>query len=61
MKTLRTRYILLLFVLAVGTAHQLHAQNGCVNSPENPTAVLALLGVLGAGVPALRAKFRSRR
>jgi XrtJ-associated TM-motif-TM protein len=21
-----------------------HAQNGCINSPENPTAVLALVG-----------------
>jgi len=26
----------------------LHAQGGCVNSPENPTAVLALAGAAGA-------------
>ena len=26
----------------------LHAQSGCVNSPENPTAVLALVGSAGA-------------
>ena len=26
----------------------LHAQGGCVNSPENPTAVLAVVGSAGA-------------
>ena len=26
----------------------LHAQNGCLNSPENPTAVLAMVGSAGA-------------
>ena len=25
-----------------------HAQGGCVNSPENPTAILALVGSAGA-------------
>lgn len=25
-----------------------HAQGGCINSPENPTAVLALVGSAGA-------------
>jgi XrtJ-associated TM-motif-TM protein len=34
-----------------------HAQNGCVNSPECPTAVLGLVGMAGA---ALYARFRSR-
>jgi len=34
-----------------------HAQNGCVNSPECPTAVLGLVGAAGA---ALYTKFRSR-
>jgi XrtJ-associated TM-motif-TM protein len=29
-----------------------HAQNGCVDSPENPTALLALVG--GAGAVAAR-------
>ena len=29
------------FLLLTASAH---AQNGCINSPENPTAVLALLG-----------------
>jgi XrtJ-associated TM-motif-TM protein len=35
---------------------QMHAQTGCVDSPENPTAVLALVGVAGA----VLAKFRRR-
>ena len=26
----------------------LHAQGGCVNSPENPTAILAVVGSAGA-------------
>jgi XrtJ-associated TM-motif-TM protein len=34
-----------------------HAQNGCVDSPECPTAVLGLVGAAGA---ALYARFRNR-
>jgi XrtJ-associated TM-motif-TM protein len=34
-----------------------HAQSGCVNSPECPTAVLGLVGAAGA---VLFARFRSR-
>jgi XrtJ-associated TM-motif-TM protein len=34
-----------------------HAQTGCVDSPECPTAVLGLVGAAGA---ALYARFRSR-
>jgi len=42
------------FLLAVGTLLiatsplYLHAQTGCEDSPENPTAVLALLGSVAA-------------
>lgn len=36
------------------------AQSGCVNSPENPTAVLALVGSAGAGLTMLRGRFRRR-
>lgn len=39
----------------------LHAQGGCVNSPENPTIVLALVGSAGAFVASARARFRARR
>ncbi len=37
------------------------AQNGCVNSPENPTAILALTGSAGALVAAARGRFRRRK
>jgi XrtJ-associated TM-motif-TM protein len=39
----------------------LHAQGGCVNSPENPTVVLALVGSAGAFVASARARFKARR
>ena len=35
-------------LLLLGSAPLLHAQNGCINSPENPTAVLAVVGFAGA-------------
>jgi XrtJ-associated TM-motif-TM protein len=36
------------FVLFLLAALPLHAQSGCVDSPENPTAVLGLIGAAGA-------------
>ncbi len=38
-----------------------YAQGGCVNSPENPTVVLALVGSAGAFLASARARFRARR
>ncbi len=38
-----------------------NAQGGCVNSPENPTVVLALVGSAGAFVASARARFKARR
>jgi XrtJ-associated TM-motif-TM protein len=38
-----------------------HAQGGCVNSPENPTIVLFLVGSAGAAVASIRGRIRSRR
>jgi XrtJ-associated TM-motif-TM protein len=43
----------LLAILALPPALA-HAQGGCVNSPENPTVVLALIGMAGASLLALR-------
>jgi len=37
------------------------AQSGCVNSPENPTAVLALIGASGYAVPSLMSRFAKKR
>ena len=38
----------------------LHAQTGCTDSPENPTAVLALVGGAGALFSAVRARVKAR-
>jgi len=52
----------LLFAVAVLTvALPLHAQGGCVNSPENPTIVLALVGSASACVASLRRRLKSDR
>jgi XrtJ-associated TM-motif-TM protein len=39
----------------------LHAQTGCTDSPENPTAVLAIVGSAGALFSTLRARLKARR
>jgi XrtJ-associated TM-motif-TM protein len=39
----------------------LHAQGGCVTSPENPTAILAVVGTAGAFFTTVRARIKSRR
>ncbi len=38
-----------------------YAQGGCVNSPENPTVVLALVGSAGAFLASARTRFKARR
>jgi XrtJ-associated TM-motif-TM protein len=38
-----------------------HAQGGCVNSPENPTVVLALVGSAGAFLASARTRIKARR
>jgi XrtJ-associated TM-motif-TM protein len=49
---------LALFILV---AAPLHAQDGCIDSPENPTVVLALVGGAGALFSAVRARIKTRR
>jgi XrtJ-associated TM-motif-TM protein len=39
----------------------LHAQGGCENSPENPTAILAVVGSAGAFFASARARIKARR
>jgi XrtJ-associated TM-motif-TM protein len=55
-------YVLLAFFL-VGVP--LYAQSGCVDSPENPTVILGLLGAAGACCGPLQRKlisvWRSRK
>ena len=49
------------FILLLSATLPLHAQNGCVNSPENPTVVLGLVGSAGALLSTVRARRRSQR
>jgi XrtJ-associated TM-motif-TM protein len=44
----KTSLVLLGSALMLLVAAPLHAQGGCVSSPENPTAVLAVVGSAGA-------------
>ena len=37
------------------------AQTGCTDSPENPTAVLAIVGCAGAFFSTARARLKARR
>ena len=37
-----------------------HAQTGCTDSPENPTAVLALVGCAGAFFASARQRLKAR-
>ena len=47
--------------LLLVAALPLHAQYGCTDSPENPTAILALVGSAGAFVVCARARFGRRK
>lgn len=49
--------VAILFAIAA----PLQAQTGCTDSPENPTAVLALVGGAGALFSVVRAKMKGRR
>lgn len=49
------------FALFLSIALPLHAQGGCVNSPEDPTAILAVVGSAGAFFVSARARIKARR
>ena len=51
-------------LIAVGIALiaiplSLHAQTGCTDSPENPTAVLGLVGGAGAILASVRNRYKA--
>ena len=56
-------FFLTVFVLGVSAVAPLHAQGfgGCVDSPENPTLILAGLAAGGFAVSSLRNRLRARR
>jgi XrtJ-associated TM-motif-TM protein len=53
--------LLLLSALVLSVSLPLHAQSACVQSPENPTIVLALLGSAGAFAVSARDRIRAYR
>jgi XrtJ-associated TM-motif-TM protein len=53
--------IVLVGTVVLAASLPLHAQiGGCADSPENPTAVLALVGAASAFFVSARARFRNR-
>jgi len=54
-------YAALLFILFLAVPLAMHAQSGCGDSPENSTAMLALLGSGTAAFIGLRQSFMGRR
>jgi len=48
------------FVFVLAAAAPLYAQGGCIDSPENPTALLAVLGTAGALIASARSRFRRK-
>ena len=57
----KTIFLLAGIALLSSVALPLHAQDGCVNSPENPTAILAVVGSAGALFVQVRARIKARR
>ena len=55
-------YILPVALLVLVATIPVRAQDGgCVDSPENPTAILALVGMAAVGINQLRARFGGRK
>lgn len=55
-------YMLPVALIILATALPASAQlDGCVDSPENPTAILALVGVAAVGINHLRMRFGGRK
>jgi XrtJ-associated TM-motif-TM protein len=57
----KTCLVLAGIALLSSVALPLHAQDGCINSPENPTAILAVVGSAGAFFVSVRARIKARR
>jgi XrtJ-associated TM-motif-TM protein len=60
MKISARGFAMVVVAVTMIAASPLLAQNGCTDSPENPTAVLALVGSAGGVLVALRNRLRRR-
>lgn len=52
--------IVAIAILMFSVGLPLHAQGGCIDSPENPTAILGLVGVAGIGLAQLRRRMKKK-
>ena len=57
----KSSLLLVAVALMLAVTVSANAQTGCVNSPENPTVVLGLVGSAGAFLASARARFKARR
>lgn len=48
-------------IALIGIPLSLHAQTGCTDSPENPTAILGLVGGAGALFASLRNRHKANK
>jgi XrtJ-associated TM-motif-TM protein len=53
---MKRAFVTIAFALTLAVALPLRAQSGCVDSPEDPTIILALVGGAGALIAGLRAR-----
>jgi XrtJ-associated TM-motif-TM protein len=54
-------YLVPVALLVLVAVPQIHAQiDGCTDSPENPTAVLAVIGAASMGISHMWRRFRAR-
>jgi XrtJ-associated TM-motif-TM protein len=57
----KTCLVLAGIALLSSVALPLYGQGGCIDSPENPTAILAVVGSAGAFFVSARARIKARR
>mgnify|MGYP006267874945 CR=1 FL=1 len=58
LKNFRTKSVV--FLVSLTTEFASAQLDGCVDSPENPTVVLAVIGLAGALVPTLKERLSKR-
>jgi len=58
---MKKTFYLVISLMLLSVALPLHAQSGCGDSPEAPTAILALLGTSGAFFISARSRFNARK
>jgi XrtJ-associated TM-motif-TM protein len=58
---MKKTFLILASIALLSVTLPLHAQDGCTDSPENPTAILAAVGSAGALLASVRVRIKARR